>query len=601
MLLTILLLSLVLQKVQSYVIKTNNFNKDDYAVKSAIEIANKNFNFRMQTVVVSRDVDDSTINKFLQYYKGTVVVEMKGDGPPPKQVVIFVSSYYSFMKLQGLLKPDLKGKSMMHSGAKLLIIVLSYPHRLEQINGFLWQYHATDVVVILNRKMGKLALYTYFPYQNSSNCDNTEPHLIGLWGEDINHDKKLYPDKMANMKRCPLYISNNKVYHPATEEKIPLQIIKKTLHTMLKEILNCTLVIINRKYTSIDSDSAISWSESLNDIIHGVANISTCTVSLGIDRGGLFDYSSPYFRIRLAWIGPPTTTGPTLWKLLAPLNGYLWLVLLVVSIIVIVIPLTINIQCVKVFCYRNFKNVRKLRSVYFRTWGVMVGQPVRVSPRRFRDFYIIGLWIWFTFIVRSAYQSVLIGALKTDTVVGNFVNLQEAVDDGYNFGGRAGILAYFEHDPLIVDRFQVVLESKYEQTFRDVLENEKKFIMATSLEYAWTMCLAEAISEKDCGYVLPDSILMVPLVVWMKKNSPLRRTISKWLPRLIESGFLTKDSEQKPLQDVLIPETTPLAMNQAISCFLLLLLGYCIAILVFTFELIITHTRFAKMCHSRKL
>ncbi|XP_045502158.1 uncharacterized protein LOC123699278 [Colias croceus] len=561
--------------------------KNQKIIDIAIEISNSNFNFRIETVVVSKDVDEAIINKFLQSYKGTVVVEMKRDGPPPKQVVIFVESYFSFKKILGILKPDLKGKSLMHSGAKLVIILLSHPHNLRQINSLLWDYYAIDVVIIVERKVGNIALYTYFPYKSETDCDNVEPTLIGLWSEDINHKSKLFPDKTSNMNHCPLFISTNKVYHPATEHKIPLQIIKKTLHNMLRDIVNSTLVVINRKYTSIDSDSTMSWSESLNDVSRGVVNISTCTVSLGFDKGGLFDYSVPYFRIRLAWIGPPTTFGSTLWKLLVPLNGYLWLVLLIVSFIVITIPYISKIQCVKPFCSRYFKNLNKMRRITFRTWGVMVGQPIRVKPRRFRDFYLISLWIWFTFIVRSAYQSVLIGALKTDTIIGNFLNLQEAVDDGYHFGGRSGILAYFEHDPIIEDRFQVVLESKYDQTFRDVLENKKRFIIASSLEYAWTLCLAEAISEKDCGYLLPDSILMVPLVVWMKKHSPFVRPLSVWLPRLIESGLLIKDAEQKPLQNIITSDPTPLTIKQAVSCFLLLILGYGISITVFVLELLL--------------
>ncbi|CAK1553033.1 unnamed protein product [Leptosia nina] len=574
---------LITPSIQSTIIKISQNEKTNDIISAAADIANSNFEHRRQTIVITSDVDEGVTSTFLQQYRGSVVVEAKMENIP-RQVVLLIQSYYSFVKLSGILKPDLKGKSILHSGAKFLIVLFSYPSRLEQIYSLLWDFYATNVVIIV-KTSGKVALYTYYPYKNPSDCANVAPTFIGTWTKITTGSQELYPDKMSNMNGCPLYISTTKVYHPATEKKIPLQIIKRSIHELLKNIMNFTSVIINRRYISIDSDSATNWSESLSDVITGTANISTSTVALGFDKVSLLDFSVTYFRIRLAWIAPPPSVRPALWKLLVPLNGYLWLILLVVTFFVKSVPYALRAKHVRAFSFRNFKGFGKLQGITMRTWGVLMGQPVKVSPRRFRDFYIIGLWLWFTFFIRSAYQSVLIGALKTDTTLGTFTNLQEAVDDGFSYGGRLGVLGYFEHDPLVRNGFQVISESEYEQTFRDILNSKKKFIMATSLEYAWTLCSAEAITEEECGYVLPDSILVVPLVVWMQKSSSFVKPLSVWLPRLIESGLLEKDSLQKPLKDVKMPDQSPLTNKQAISCFLFLLIGYFLSIVVFACEL----------------
>ncbi|XP_072942970.1 uncharacterized protein [Epargyreus clarus] len=563
---------------------TNENPRTDHIIECAIEIANVNFNYRKQTVILTRDVDESISNKFLQYYEGTVIVEMKTGGQPPRQLVIILDSYYSFMRILGKLKPDLKGHSLLHSAVKILIVLLSKPHRLERINKVLWEYYATDAVIIIGDKTNKISMYTYFPYKNHRDCQNVEPKFIGYWNETVGLDVEIYPDKMRNMQGCPMYISTNKVF-PATEQKIALQVIKKTIVRLLREALNFTSIISSRDYDSVDFDRPKNWSDCLNDVIIGATNISTCSHSFGIDRIGLLDYSMPYFRVSLAWMAPPTSPGPMWWRLLSPLNGYLWLVLLIVIIFVKSLPFIMKLKKVKRFCRQYFKNIDKLHNVAIRSWGVLVGQTIRVAPRRFRDFYIVGMWIWFTFVVRNAYQSVLIGALKYDGIVGNFLDLKETVDEGFTFGGRADMLAHFEHDPFIRDGYIVVPEEKFEQVFHEVLEGKRKFVVATSLEFAWTYCLSRGLVENQCGHVLPDSIMTVPLFVWTRRDSPFTRPLIILLPRLLESGLLERDTMKE-----IIPKTskasepTPLTSNQTLSCMLCLLLGYTISTIVFVLE-----------------
>lgn len=567
-------------------IKNDQHLKHERIINSAIEIANTYFNSRTPTVVVSKDVEDGIVNKFIQSYQGIIILDHTR-GEPPKQVVILIESYYSLVRNLGKLKPDLRGKTLLHSGAHFLIVVFSHPHRLQRINSILWSYYMTNVVIVVVNDDKKIALYTYYPYKNHLTCQNVEPTLIGFWDDGAILEKDLFPDKMSNLKGCPLYISTNKVYHPATEQKIPLEIIKRAIIRYLRDVMNFTPIISSRDYLSIDSDGAKNWSETLDDILKGTANISTCSISPGMDRIGILDYSMPYFRISIAWLGPPLKPGPIYWRLLAPLNGYLWLILLLVVIIVNFIPFTMKIERVRKFCHKNFKNSNQLHGIAIRIWAVMMGQPIRVAPKRFRDFYILGLWIWFTFVVRSAYQSVLIGALKSDTTVGKFFDLKEAVDNGYSFGGRAGVLSHFEHDPFIRDGYEVIQEVGFEKAFQEVLEGKKKFIFAISLEYVWAYCMSQGINENECGHILPDSIMTVPLVIWMPKNSPFKNPLSNWLIRFLESGLLEKDTIKRSTASILkSTEPTALENEQVFSSILCLLIGYLISFVVFILEII---------------
>lgn len=554
-------------------------------INSVSEIANENFNYLKNTAVVSKDIDTELVDLFVRGYKGTIIVDTKKVEQPPRQVVVLVDSYNSFTKLLEMMRPDLKGRTLLSSGAKFLILLLGNSQRIERITKILWTYHATNAIIVTNVK-NEIAIFTYFPYKNHLNCQNTEPTLIYSKSKSQNKiNSPMYPDKMKNMKGCPLYISTNKLYHPSTEKKIALQLIKRAMIRLLRDVMNFTPIISNRDYVSIDSDRAMNWSDSLNDVISGVANLSTCSIPLGIDRLGFLDYSAPYFRVRLAWLAPPIYIGPVWWRLLSPLNGYLWLILLVVLIFVTSLPFTLKIKPIQNFCYKYFKNLDKVQSVAIRIWGVMMGQPIKVEPRRFRDFYIIGLWIWFTFVIRSVYQSVLIGALKTETYVGNFADLKETIEDGYKFGGRAGVFTYFEYDTLIKDGFQIISEDKFEELFHEVLYGKQKFVLATSMEYALAYCYSLGKKEEECGHILPDSIMTVPIVIWIKMYSPFKKPLAVLLSRLIESGLLEKAIVKPTRSSARSSDPTPLTRHQMMSCMLCLLLGFSLAATVFLIEL----------------
>lgn len=580
----------VLSKINNIEAKLNVENYENLkhckAIKSAVLIANTNFEYRTATMVISHDVEETIVNQFIKSYRGTVVLEVH-DKMQPKQVVIIIETYFSLVSILGKLKPDLKGKTVLQSDAYFIFVVLSYPHRLQRIYGLLWNYYATNVVTIVTNKDKKVVLNTYNPYQSHLNCQNLKPTLLGFWDDNETITNELFRDKMVDMKGCPLYISTNKLYHPVTEQKIPLEIIKRAIIRYLRDIMNFTPIISSRDYLSIDSDGAKNGSETLDDILTGTSNISTCSISPGMDRIGVLDYSIPYFSISLAWVAPPATPGPIWWRLLSPLNGYLWLILLLVVLIVKSIPFTMYIKAVKKFCYSNFKHSDKLHGVVIRIWAVMMGQPIRVEPKRFRDFYILSLWIWFTFVVRSAYQSVLIGALKTDVIVGNFIDLKDAIDNGYSFGGRAGVLTHFEHDSFIRENFEVIPENDFEKIFQEVLEAKKRFVIALSLDYVKAYCMSQGINENECGYILPDSIMKIPLVIWMRKNSPFMRPLSLWIIRLLESGLLEKDTVKMSSINT-IKSTEPSALNskQIFSCILCLFIGYLLSTIVFIIEII---------------
>ncbi|XP_041985025.1 uncharacterized protein LOC121737416 [Aricia agestis] len=557
-------------------------------IESAINIANNNFNFRVQTTIVSKDVPREYIDKFISTYKGTVTIETN-DESPKTQVVVLVKSFNSFMKILDKLTPDLKGNSLLHSGAKILIMIMYYPHRLANINKILWKYYVTDVIVVTRDSNRRIALYTYYPYKDHFNCHNFQPSFIEYTNTSV---KNLYVDKTRNMRGCPLYISTDKLFHPITEQKVTLQVIKQSLTRLLSAAMNFTPITTSIDYVNIDSDSSKNWSAALSDILKGTANMSTCTVTLGIDGFSVLDFTIPYFRVRLGWLAPPPQPAPIWWPLYSPLSGYLWLILLLVIVPVNSLPLILKLKSVKRFCRRYFKNFDKLQNVAFRSWGIMMGQTIRFAPTRFRDFYIIGLWIWFTFVIRSAYQSVLIGALKSNVTIGKFLSVKEAVENGYRFGGKEDVIVHFEHDPTIKENYEIITQDKYVERFRDVLDGRTKFVFAMFLEYAWAYCLTQGWSEEECGHVIPDSIMTVPVVVWMKKNSAFKKSISLWVVRFLESGLLDKDTMKKPLMNSLrILDPTPLTINQLLSCILCLLIGYVTCFIVFLLEIVAYKTK----------
>lgn len=169
-------------------------------------------------------------------------------------------------------------------------------------------------------------------------------------------------------------------------------------------------------------------------------------------------------------------------------------------------------------------------------------------------------------------------------MLGNFANLREIVEAGYEFGGRAGIYTHFAYDPLIREHFELIPELNFEKMFFEVVEGRKRIVLATSLEFAFAYCLAVGKTGKECGHILPDSITSVPLVVWMRMHSPFKRPLSIWLPRFIESGLLQRSSDLTSTSSYQVySEPTPLTHYQVLSCMLCLLLSYFVSAAVFFF------------------
>ncbi|XP_030029036.2 uncharacterized protein LOC115446508 [Manduca sexta] len=577
----------ILQIVAGEIIFNVPKNKTkELILEYGIGIANDNFDFAQPTAVLHEDVDEDIVSQYLKSYRGSVTVEIAYYEPPSTQIMIFLETLESFVKIMEKMKPDLKGRSLLNSRAKFIILLLDNRGNIQRMTEILWDYHVIDVAIITS-KNGNITFYTYFPYRNQEDCRNTDPVLLEYWNRKEPLRDILFPEKIKNMQACPLYISTNKLYQPDNEQKNQLQIIKNIMIDSLREVMNFTPSIFNRDYISIDSDRAKNWSDSLNDVITGLANVSTCSIPLGVDKLGLLEHSTPYFTVRLVWLAPPIKPGSAWWRLFSPLSGYLWLLILIVLSFIKGLPLTLKLPPIKKFCYRYFKNFNKLHGIIIKTWAVMMGQPIRVFPKRFRDFYILTLWMWYTFVIRNVYQSVLIGALKTDSTDGNFATLKETIENGFEFGGRAGIYTHFEFDPIIRNGFVIVQEEHFEEVFQDVIDGKVKFILSTSLEYAYAYCLAVGKKETECGHVLPDSILILPLVIWMKINSPFTKPISLWLQRLIESGLLEREKiVVNTIAGQLITDPSPLNSHQIISCMLCLVTGYAFSTVAFLFEIV---------------
>lgn len=215
-----------------------------------------------------------------------------------------------------------------------------------------------------------------------------------------------------------------------------------------------------------------------------------------------------------------------------------------------------------------------------------MGQKIRVTPRRFRDFYIVRMWVWFTSVVRNAYQSILIGTLKTDTLTGNFTNLKETLDYEYKFGGRAGIYTHFVFGDIIRDGFEIIPEVKFEDVFLDILDGEKKFVIATFLEYAFAYCVARRKKGHECGHVLAGSILTVPLFVWMKIYSPLVRPLLTRLPRMIEARLLKTENLNTTYRPTISSDPSPLTQYQTLRRFLCLAFGFVVSLIMLFLEIL---------------
>lgn len=353
-------------------------------------------------------------------------------------------------------------------------------------------------------------------------------------------------------------------------------------------MLNATLVLM----TPADGGDAgrytnNNWTGSLGDIYNGLRHASVCSAPLTSNKYGNFQISFTYFSMDIVWATRLPTQKASWEKLLNPLNIYLRVILLLFFVGIVFM----NILCTTDMwreLRRTFKMDPPKISFLFFSWVLFLGLPILKEPARKSFLVIIYTWIWFCFVIRSAYQAALINSLKQPAYLDNLETFQDVLTNRYPYGGLASLREYYTDDRAIYDNWKVVNLVHCYEILDSILDGTTDFVLASNKEILKHHLMR--FNGMKQLQIIPEKIVNSPTVVYYKKFSPLTGPLNTVLRIALEGGFIQRihdkylDQDKKLFRRVRSKQPEPLRMNHFSGSFVLLIIGWFVSATYFAVE-----------------
>ncbi|CAH0718489.1 unnamed protein product, partial [Brenthis ino] len=504
--------------------------------KSAAKIASYNFTWQYVTLLLMNSTLFCGINSFLEYYNKTTVIATENLIPHlnehSRQFVLFGNNLRSILDLVLWISYH-----EYDSTGKFIIICQSILKKdcdeIEAVNIF-WNYKIVNIIYI-NYKQNYGAMG--YSYDYGKNCQNGPPVLLKNWDNCINTDRnycrKKYPIKLQNLHGCPVIVSTfmQKPYMNFSSG-VPTGADGDLLNIII-EALNARLILMTPwrgdGWGNLDQNG--TWVGSLGDLYYDLANFSMTSASITQTRHRDFHISKFYYTVNVGWVTHPPEKEMSSYKLLRPYKVDVRIAILISFGIVICIVLFLKTKiCALIF--KKFSFGRSPTSVLFLSWEICMGQPTLILSSKMALSYLVIIWIWYCFLMRTFYQVHLINCLKNDVYLADLTSIEDAIKENYPYGGGTALKDYYIDQPLVYYNWKQKYSSQYEEIMLNLTKG-MKFLLAMNLATA-----KEFLKKPGRKlHILPQTIVSCPSVIFFKKFSPFTKPINRILDRLVEFGW----------------------------------------------------------------
>ncbi|KAJ9597408.1 hypothetical protein L9F63_011729 [Diploptera punctata] len=460
---------------------------------------------------------------------------------------------------------------------------------------------------------GVLDVYTWFPYSNQTNCrEVTSITLINKWsvndGFFINNND-LYPEKIGtNLHMCPLIISSIEcpplIMKPKLvklEDSNETQLIftegtEVDIIKLITRSLNMSVIYIAKEDMGIGVNSSAI---RLRDLMDNKADISIRGWLLERESVTIADPTLSYYMESMKWFVPCAQKLPQSTSIVRVFKFSLWITFFVSLFVSAFIFVCIE----KLYRFEKCSKFTTVTASISNMWAVMLGISVSSMPTRvsLRMYFIC--WVVYCLGINTIFQAFMVTFL---------------VDSGY------------EHqisslDELYTQNLDHILLPGHEAYFRDVSDIQSKTVLknrkACNDLTSCNLSLRKSAKFRNISVIWSEGLMKYmildglvdkagkPLlctffgstvsttntVMYLVKGSPLLQRVNDVISRVIEAGMYYQWVEMfyHGLQikarviglASLADDYYNLNMEHMQSPFYLLLIGLCIALVIFIVEL----------------
>ncbi|XP_038220074.1 uncharacterized protein LOC119838278 [Zerene cesonia] len=565
-----------------------NCSNFDALAESAAKIAYYNFKWQYATFVFFNSTFFCGVNIFVKSYNKNIIV---GQHIYTTWFIESTTQFVLFVRDNADIHQSLVWfeKKMYNNAGKYLIVCNSVPgcDESEAVELF-WQYRIGNVILIKYDKQQRVTGYTFFQVES---CGPSPPVKLRHWDDCIfensidDCENNMFPLKFKNLHRCPLMVS--------TFEQMPYMLLGGTvphgvdgdLLNIIIEALNATLVLVIPRsrdgWGSLESNG--TWSGSLGAVYNGHANFSMTSASITLHRFNFFQMSTNYNTVTVVWITHPSDLEWSSLKLLRPYSVKARCALITLLLIIILLGI-----CLKIDGCKSIKKRLHLpqtsNDIILYSWQICLSLPIHRLPSNWLHKYTVLFWILCSYLLRTFYQVYLINSLQTDVRTNNVLSIEEAIEEGYAYGGGLALKDFFIDQPDIYNNWVLVDSNEILPTMLN-LTNGMKFVLARNIE-STNIFLAN--SQRKL-HILPQKIINSPVVLFFKKYSWLVPSINKLLTHLVEAGLPEKLLQDYVSQGVRIEENEdkPITVEHFQGCFYVLILGWILSSVIAVIEKIV--------------
>lgn len=453
---------------------------------------------------------------------------------------------------------DLKTHFGWNSRAKFVVAIVGPLNRLlegslvEDVLNELWtEKTANTIVIFYYEELTTLHIYTHFPYYPPSRCGhNPTAVFIDQWvvnkeGEgNFLLGAPLFPDKIPlNFHGCPFKISTFE-FEPLVTK--PTLINNKRMYSEGLEIRVLELVMnamnLSPIYRSPPENGKWgirlengSWNGIYGEVIDHLSDVAVCGMVLDNIRSRSADFTVPHEGLEISWHVPCAKPFPRWASLTRVFTPSLWLGFFLIYVIVsVVMWMVLHIRkTAKREYYMN------LETCFLNLWAVIlsVSASGSASNRTVLRFIFL-LWVWYSLVVNTVYQTFLTSFLVDPGVQDQLNTEEELVNSDLKLGFNSYMALH--SDEVFTDRYKrrVICEDIDQCVERLAVQGDLAFLISKFVgRYKASFKFLRA-GGKPGFCCIKDDFSHVWMVMYLQKGSLYLDRFNSILLRMWEAGMV---------------------------------------------------------------
>ncbi|XP_070495742.1 ionotropic receptor 21a-like [Chironomus tepperi] len=497
--------------------------------------------------------------------------------------MFIIENIKSFEEVSKIINPEV----FRYHGFYLIILIDGRIKELQAIFKTMMSKNIVNVYVLYDDEDG-MALSTFFPFNDPSNCYNTQPQVINKFRNQKFMTDLVLESKFDNLNKCPIRLTT----FPSN-----VGVMKRNLSDGTYELYGFEMEMINVIADKLNFTLDIQFLDGpdpwgavhINGTITGVfqdlkagrTDIGMGDYFLKVHRLKYFDASVAYLNYPIVFIVPPGSRLTAIEKFFRPFEPVVWLLLLFIFSIGIVVIIAIKW---KFRFLKNFVFGRGINHPLINMLIILVGlQQPKVPKRNFARFLLIML-IFMCFVFRTIYQGSLYQFLQSDRRHKEVQTIDEMLENNFEICLHESFVDIIMYNPKIQKMKHYI---KGGETMDDLMSRSKR----TAFVGGRLNLLEYSRSHLDFPYkICPENLITINIVLYFPKNYYLRETLDHKIGRLISTGFIeqwVKMYDNTRLWKKVRIGPKAIKLQHLNGCFYLLFCGYITGITVLIGEIFV--------------